>query len=201
MEEGASSVDPSPKRPVPARVFYIFQVFPHTPISQPGMGAHDMWGTQESCAVPTWSLGVPECAGLAAFTASLLEPLFPFCKMGKVQGYFLPSPFAVGSAWPPSLPTGSGPSGSLGGSRPGQEGNRLSLPFGSALGLGPRVNAEINQQSHWFHSECGAFMPALSPAAEELLTWQAVVKRGFPLLTHSQPWLHRCWLPSAHWLR
>lgn len=30
-------------------------------------------------------------------------------------------------------------------------------------------------------------MPAPPPAAEELLTWQAVVKRGFPLLAHGQP--------------
>lgn len=42
------------------------------------------------------------------------------------------------------------------------------------------MSAEIKQQSHWFRSECGALrasaIPSSTPAAEELLTWQAAVE-------------------------
>lgn len=84
------------------------------------LGARGMWGAQESHAVLTRALAVLECVWL-----HLSEPVFPFCTTGTVQVLFLPSAVAVGSAWPASLPTGSRPSGSLGGSRPGQEGTEL----------------------------------------------------------------------------
>lgn len=43
--------------------------------------------------------------------ASLSEPPFPFCKMGKVyKSCFFPSPtFEVGSAWPQVSPLALGP--------------------------------------------------------------------------------------------
>lgn len=59
------------------------------------------------------------------------------------------------------------------------------------------MSAEIKQQSHWFHSECGALrasaIPSSTPAAEELLTWQAAVEDP---PHHGRPWLQTVVWPT-----
>ena len=89
---------------------------------------------------------------------------------------------------------GSGSAGSPGGSRPGQEGNGPCHLFSSSLGPAPRVSAKITGGAMGFTLNVGLSVPAPPPAAEQLLTSQAVVKKGFPLFSHgSQPWLQRRW--------
>lgn len=160
---------------------------------------HPTFSARESdvgSAAPTRALDTPGRMGVGPrlsrqpLPSASLSACFLSAKWVRYEGLF-PSfaCFAVGPAWPP--PSLLAPaSGSLGGSRPGQEGTGLGSLSVLLWALAP-TSAEIKQQSHWFHSECGPLRagttPAPPPAAEELLIWQAVAKRGLPASPTTSP--------------
>lgn len=76
------------------------------------------------------------------------------CGVGTAGGWHFPTALQV--ALRPQGPWAA--SASLGGSGVG----KAKSPFQFRSKPGPSVNAEINQQSHWFHSELRALCTSLA---------------------------------------